>query len=290
MPVTNLDRTAKHETARVMAGVLDAQARAQLQQAVECLRRESWLVKLSGTVGTSLAVSAKFLPNGAKEKVRELASAAITKAMNGAALTLAHEPGAKASTGTGKLLTAASGAVGGAFGIVGAVAEIPATTLLTLRAIADVARSEGFDVRSPAVRLECAQVLALGSDDAIDDDALEGYYAVRSGMAMACNQAAAQLASGAAQMNWLAKVIQIVLEKFGVQLTSKAAAMSVPVVGAVIGATINTLFTDYYQTIARGHFIVKRLEDAHGVHVVRAELQAICAERAERLARGRRVV
>lgn len=38
------------------------------------------------------------------------------------------------------------------------------------------------------------------------------------------------------------------------------AAQVVPVIGALTGATLNTMFTDYYQDMARGHFIVKRLE------------------------------
>jgi hypothetical protein len=40
------------------------------------------------------------------------------------------------------------------------------------------------------------------------------------------------------------------------------------VVGAVGGAIINTLFIDHFQNMAQGHFIVRRLERAHGREIV----------------------
>jgi hypothetical protein len=43
----------------------------------------------------------------------------------------------------------------------------------------------------------------------------------------------------------------------------------VPVVGAIGGAIINTLFIDHFQDMARGHFIVRRLERTHGVAKVK---------------------
>ena len=49
----------------------------------------------------------------------------------------------------------------------------------------------------------------------------------------------------------------------------KFAAQAVPIVGAAAGATLNTMFTDYYQDMARGHFIVRRLELKYGEDVVR---------------------
>ena len=49
----------------------------------------------------------------------------------------------------------------------------------------------------------------------------------------------------------------------------KFAAQAVPIVGAAAGATLNTMFTDYYQDMARGHFIVRRLERKYGEGVVR---------------------
>jgi hypothetical protein len=44
----------------------------------------------------------------------------------------------------------------------------------------------------------------------------------------------------------------------------------VPVIGAAGGALINTLFIGHYQDMARGHFIVRRLEKTYGTEPVRA--------------------
>jgi hypothetical protein len=46
--------------------------------------------------------------------------------------------------------------------------------------------------------------------------------------------------------------------------TRRYAACCWPVVGALGGATINVLFIDHFQDMARGHFIVRRLERRYG--------------------------
>ena len=70
-----------------------------------------------------------------------------------------------------------------------------------------------------------------------------------------------------------------VAARFGVVVTEKFAAQAVPIVGAVAGATLNTMFTDYYQDMARGHFIVRRLERTYGYETVRAAYSMLAAER-----------
>ena len=42
-----------------------------------------------------------------------------------------------------------------------------------------------------------------------------------------------------------------------------------PVVGAVAGGVVNLLFMDHFQEVARGHFVVKRLENTYGAEAVR---------------------
>ena len=73
----------------------------------------------------------------------------------------------------------------------------------------------------------------------------------------------------------LAKLVEKVAARFGVVITEKFAAQAVPIIGAVTGATLNTMFTDYYQDMARGHFIVRRLERKYGEDVVQACYQRI---------------
>lgn len=263
---------------------------AALVFAIECLTTESFVVKAAGTVGSVLTRPGKVMPKWAKAWVLDFAHTAIKASMYGASATMRDGPGTPASTKTHKALTAVSGAAGGMFGLAGAAVEVPITTTLTLRAIADIARSEGFDVKDPAVRVECATVLSMGSDSPGDDEALEGYFSSRSALAHIAARASEEIAKAAAKAgfkglstdaagSWVAKLIVKILERFGIPLTSKIAAGAVPVISAVSAATLNTLFTDYYQTIARGHFITRRLENKYGHEAVHAAMQTIVDQR-----------
>ena len=53
------------------------------------------------------------------------------------------------------------------------------------------------------------------------------------------------------------------------------AAQAVPVIGALSGATINTLFTNHFQNMAIGHFAVLRLEQQYGKALVQEQYLAI---------------
>ena len=46
-------------------------------------------------------------------------------------------------------------------------------------------------------------------------------------------------------------------------------------VGALGGATVNYVFIEHFQDVARGHFIVRRLERAYGKDVVRTEYERL---------------
>jgi hypothetical protein len=49
----------------------------------------------------------------------------------------------------------------------------------------------------------------------------------------------------------------------------------VPILGAAGGAFINVLFIKHFQDLARGHFIVRRLEAQYGQAAVRAAYMQI---------------
>ena len=48
-------------------------------------------------------------------------------------------------------------------------------------------------------------------------------------------------------------------------------------IGAVAGSTINIVFTDHFQEVAKGHFTIRRLEREYGADVVRAEYDQVKA-------------
>ena len=66
-----------------------------------------------------------------------------------------------------------------------------------------------------------------------------------------------------------------IAERFSVQVSEKAAAQAIPAIGAAGGAIINTLFIDHFQDMARGHFIVRRLERKYGKEIVEETYKAV---------------
>ena len=71
------------------------------------------------------------------------------------------------------------------------------------------------------------------------------------------------------------RLITLIGSRFGIVVSQKAAAQMVPVLGAAGGALINTIFIGHYQDMARGHFVVRRLEKIHGELPVREAYEAL---------------
>jgi uncharacterized protein (DUF697 family) len=68
--------------------------------------------------------------------------------------------------------------------------------------------------------------------------------------------------------------------RFGLVVSQKVGVQAVPVLGAIGGAAVNAAFVDHFQTLARGHFIVRRLERTYGKGTVRRAYDQIRAEKA----------
>ena len=68
--------------------------------------------------------------------------------------------------------------------------------------------------------------------------------------------------------------------RFGVIVSEKVAAQAAPMLGAIGGAAVNAAFAEHFQTLARGHFIVRRLERLHGPNLVAFEYQRLKRETA----------
>ena len=262
---------------------------ADLKKAVALLETPSITAQISNLIGSPIEFVVAKLPKFATKKINSIVVAALNKSASAALWSLDNEPGRTSSTKTNKLYAAVSGAAGGAFGLLALGVELPITTTIMMRAVADVARSEGFDLEDFDTKQACIEVFALGGNSSSDDAADTGYYAVRSFTTQTMRHLSKELAELAAKQTtknaqklvaeqsgkWLATLIEKVAARFGVVVTEKFAAQAVPIVGAVTGASINLLFTDFYQDMARGHFIVKRLERTYGFDDVKSAYKQI---------------
>jgi hypothetical protein len=167
-----------------------------------------------------------------------------------------------------KLIAAVTGGAGGFAGAPGIAADLPVTTCLMMRSIAEIARAHGEDLTSTDTRQACIEVFAFGGPEIGDEDIDIAYWTVRGSLSHAS----------------ISLVIRQVAARFGVMLSQKYLTQVVPVIGAAAGSTLNYVFMDYYQRMARVHFTLRALERRHDPDAVRACFDSLV--RAARLRRG----
>jgi hypothetical protein len=262
-----------------------------LRNAVRLLENPGVAAKIMNVLGMPIEAGLHSLPPGVQESITSATKAALSKALDAALLTLSDEKGRQASNWLHTGLAATSGLVGGFFGLPALAIELPISTVIMLRSVADIARSEGEDISSPEAALSCLEVFALGSPNTKNDDEVdEGYYTFRLAMAGLVSQATSYIAAtGKAGVEVgappLIKLITTISARYGLAVSEKVVVQSIPIIGAASGALINTLFIDHFQDMARGHFTVRRLERLHGELVIRSMYQKIRIEQnAEKIA------
>jgi len=223
--------------------------------------------KISNFVGSPIEKGFALLPRKWRALVNDATRKSIEAALDVALWTMDHNRAHAPSNRWHKLAVGTTGAAGGVFGLPALAIELPLSTAIMLRSIADIARSQGENLKSAAARLECVQVLALGGRSNSDDGSETGYFAARAAMATAVSDAVQHLARNGLSQHGapaIVRLIALIASRFSIVVSEKAAAQAVPVVGAFGGAVINTLFIDHFQDMGKGHFIVRRLERAHG--------------------------
>ena len=257
---------------------MSAEHLAELHEAKRLLETPGLAARISNLVGSPIEAAIERLPAPWQKRVGEATEHALQYAMTGALSTL-PDGGKEASyPRLHKFAASVSGGVGGVFGLPGLLVDLPLSTVIMLRSIAEIARANGERPQDVETRLECLRVLAMGGPGGADDAADSGYFAMRIALARAVSDAAQALAArsaNAATTPALLRLIATVAARFQVHVTQKGAAMLVPALGAVGGATINLLFVDHFQNMSRGHFAVRRLERLYGEGMVRRQYEAI---------------
>ena len=247
-----------------------------LRTAKHLLETPGLAARISNTVGAPIEKGFALLPRQWNALVNAATRKSIAAALDAALWTMDKREARAPSNWWHKLAVGTTGAAGGVFGLPALALELPVSTAIMLRSIADIARSQGENLGTPEARLECIQVLALGGGSKNDDGSETGYFATRTALAKAVSDALKHLArsslahKGAPAM---VRLIALIAARFSVVVSEKAAAQAIPVLGAVGGAAINTVFIDHFQDMAKGHFIVRRLERAHGA----AEIERVYA-------------
>lgn len=252
--------------------VLTQEERFQITRARELLETRGLLVTLTGMLGKPIEKTLGMLPDRVQRRVGGITRESLQRALGVALTTLGKRRRLSSSDRRHRLAGAASGAMGGWFGLAGLAVELPLTTVIMLRSIADIARSEGHDLNDVETQLACLEVFALGGPSSEDDADETGYYATRAALAKALTDAAAHLAKTGTSTTTapaLVRLVDRIAARFGVVVQDKLLLEAVPIVGAASGALVNTVFLSHFQNLARGHFVIRRLEGVHGAGVVR---------------------
>jgi hypothetical protein len=248
--------------------------RDDLRYAKTLLEHPSLAARITNVIGTPIEKGFELLPAKWSDVVTRVTGTALQKALDLAVTTMEDRGPMPSNNVLHKIIVAASGGAAGAFGLLALPIELPVSTTVMLRSIADVARSEGEKIKSIETKLACIEVFALGGRSKGDDAAETGYFAVRAALAHAVSEAAEFIAERGFVEEGAPAIVRLITQiaaRFGVSVSEKAAAQAVPIVGAVGGTIVNLIFIDHFQDMARGHFIVRRLERTYGPDVIRAE-------------------
>jgi len=260
---------------------LAADELAELADAVRLLESDGFAGRLSRVVGRQLRAVGRVLPEPARQAVALTADKALKTALRVALSSLDKTSAPRPHNRLHQAAAAATGAIGGAFGFSSTLVELPISTAILLRSVAEIARANGEDLRNPEAALACMDVLGLGAERSDENSRRSRYYLAREQLKRGLGDVDYVLVKqgvAAEVAPMLAGYLRALGARFGVVVSEKIAAQAVPVIGAVGGAAVNAAFAHHFQAMARGHFTVRRLERKHGAEAVRFEYERLRGE------------
>lgn len=243
----------------------------QLRWAYENLEHPSLAARLSNLLAEPIEEAISLLPKPWKRRLDETLKANSYRTVRLAISTMSLGGEIRLQNRLHKLMAIGTGAASGFFGPFTLLAELPITTTLILRSIANVARTQGEDLEDQEARLACVQVFALGARTRDDESADTGYYALRTILSLHFERDILEYAANGhgPHIPAFIELTRAIAARFGVLISDKTALQLVPFAGAASAATVNYLFMKHFQDVAMGHFVVRRLERKYGSDLIR---------------------
>ena len=231
--------------------------RARLARAAESLvAARGILMRMVEFVGSSLnqmggraaGLALKALGERGEAKIQEIVHDILWRAYGAATVGLDPASEREPWDWLHKTIASASGAAGGFLGLPGLSFDLPITTSMIIRSLAEIARAHGEDIASDDCRRACLEVLVMGGPETEDDEVELGYWSTRAALGQLGIQ----------------NLVNQAAKRFGLALSNKVGAQLVPAIGALAGASLNYIFMDYYQQMARVHFTIRAIERRSG--------------------------
>lgn len=260
-------------------------AQSLSQADMDTLRRAHWhlehpsfAARLSNIVGTPIEVALHLLPKPWYRQLHGTTETVVGKLLNTAIATLPRVSSQQSRNGLHYAMAMTTGAMGGLFGLPALLLELPISTAIMLRAIADIAHHSGEDLSDPAVRVACMEVFALGARSNEDDAAETGYYGVRFALAWSMKGALDHVVQHGLTGKTgplLVTAVTAISGRFGLAVSEKAAAQAIPFIGAAGGAMVNCVFMSHFQDMAWSHFAIRRLERVYGAEFIQSAYEKL---------------
>jgi hypothetical protein len=252
----------------------------QLQQAVSRLEQQSFAMSLATMAGMPIEAFLQALPAVVQSTVSKSVNKALEQCLKVALATMKKSHAQNPHIRTHSVVTAATGAVGGFFGVAGLAVELPVTTTVMLHSIAEIAKSYGEDLSRPENALSCLEVLAFSGGRPKTESMESAYYGTRAALAQATREAATYLSEKGMVKGGVPALVDFLSKigaRFGLEVSEKVAAQAVPIIGALGGLATNVVFISHFQKIAQGHFAIRRLERIYGIDTIRRSYEEVRA-------------
>ena len=219
------------------------------------LENPNFAAQLADYAGQPVNRVLRLMPKAATDRFNRAVERRSCSCLN-VAITLdrAAVESAPPAQRASSVLAGVSGGVSGFFGLAALPIELPVTTTLMLRAIADIARHHGEDLSTLEARLACVEVFALGAPGAgrrARCRLLRVAGAARpAGLPMLSSLLVER---GAANLSApvVGGFVAEIATRFSVVVSERSAASAMPVLGALGGATVNVIFMNHFQRVAQ---------------------------------------
>src|SRR4030042_6360211 len=125
----------------------------RVEEAVNLLENPGGIAKITQMIGMPIDWAIRKLPEGASSMIKKATEKAVTKALEVAVSTMDRKYRGKPFKWSHRVAVVTSGGAGGFFGLPGLAVELPLSTVIMLRSIADNARREGENIGKIAAQL-----------------------------------------------------------------------------------------------------------------------------------------
>jgi hypothetical protein len=225
--------------------MLSREDKDRLWSVAELMAEEKGIVlRMSGSVMGFANKVTSLLPKVVTDKIENLSNKAVKLAYDAGISTMEAKSEREPWNIGNRLFTTTTGIVSGFVGLPGVLVDIPVTTSLMLRSIAEIARQNGEDITTPEGKLNCIEVFAFGGEGAPNETVESSYWATRFSFTSVTIDA----------------TIRQIASRFSISLSQKIMAQSAPILGAVAGGVLNYSFMEFYQNMAKIHFGIRAIE------------------------------